>query len=262
MTTDAAEYLEVSFVDSQDDYGSDEVIVLIHGTGGTTDTHYTHLYPMLAAHHRVVGVDWTDPGTDTLETQQLVDQALGVIEQLQLHERRITLVGYSLGAVIASLVAAKQPQLITNLVLIAGWVKTDNQQLLRNQLSAHLATTDLEALAQFDVLAAFSGTYLASLSDEQVARMVTNMQPTTAFGSKQMELNRRISVAGMLGRISANTLVVGCEQDIMVPLRHQLQLAEAIADAEFVSVDAGHAVVFERPAELATHILELVADVF
>lgn len=259
MTIDATEYLEVSFVDSQDDRGSDEVIVLVHGTGGTTDTHYTHLYPMLARHHRVVGVDWTDPGTETLETQQLVDQVLGVIDQLQLHEHRITLVGYSLGAVIASLVAAQQPQVITNLVLIAGWVKTDNQQLLRNQLSAHLATTDPEALGQFDVLAAFSGTYLASLSEEQVNRIVANMQPTTAFGAKQMELNRRISIAGVLGRIAANTLVIGCEQDIMVPVRHQLQLAEAIAGAEFVSVDAGHAVVFERPAELATHVLGLVA---
>src|SRR5699024_9901947 len=187
---------------------------------------------------------------------------LGVIEQLQLHEHRITLVGYSLGAVIASLVAAKQPQLITNLVLIAGWVQTDNQQLLRNQLSAHLAATDPEALAQFDVLAAFSGTYLASISDEQVVRIVANMQATSAFSAKQMELNRRISIAGVLGRISAATLVIGCEQDIMVPIRHQLQLVEAIAEAEFVSIDAGHAVVFERPAELASHILEVVADAF
>lgn len=262
MTIEATEYLEVSFVDSQDDYGTDEVIVLVHGTGGTTDTHYTHLYPMLAAHHRVVVVDWTDPGTQTLETQQLVDQVLGVIEQLQLHEHRITLVGYSLGAVIASLVAAKQPQLISNLVLISGWVKTDNQQLLRNQLSAHLAATDTEALAQFDVLAAFSGTYLASISDEQVVRIVANMQATSAFSAKQMELNRRISIAGVLGRISAHTLVIGCEQDIMVPIRHQLQLVEAIAEAEFVSIDAGHAVVFERPAELVSHILEVVADAF
>ncbi|HJF15317.1 MAG TPA: alpha/beta hydrolase [Enteractinococcus helveticum] len=259
MATDTTEFLEVSFVDSQDDYGSNEVIVLVHGTGGTTDTHYTHLYPMLAQYHRVVGVDWTDPDTETLETQQLVDQVLGVIDQLRLHEHRITLVGYSLGAVIASLVAAQQPQLISNLVLISGWVKTDNQQLLRNQLSTRLAETDPEALAQFKVLAAFSGTYLASISDEQVEGIVANMQSTTAFDAKQMELNRRISIAGVLGRISAHTLVVGCQQDIMVPIRHQLQLAEAIADAEFVTIDAGHAVVFERPAELADHILEMVA---
>lgn len=109
-------------------------------------------------------------------------------------------------------------------------------------------------------LAAFSAIYLASLSDEQVGRIVANMQSTTVLGAKQMELNRRISIAGVLGRISAHTLVVGCEQDIMVPIRHQLQLAEAIADAEFVSIDAGHAVVFERPAELADHIHEVVAD--
>ena len=260
MSTDATEYLEVSFVDSQQDHGRDEVIVLVHGTGGTTDTHYKHLYPLLAQHHRVVGVDWTDPGSQTLETQQLVDQVLGVIEQLHLHEHQISLVGYSLGAVIASLVVAQQPLLITNLVLIAGWVKTDNQQLLRNQLSTHLATTDPDALAQFDVLAAFSGSYLASLSDEQLARIVANMQPTTGFGAKQMELNRRISIAGVLGRISARTLVIGGEQDFMVPIRHQRQLVDAIAHARFVSVDAGHAVVFERPAELAKHILEFIVD--
>lgn len=260
MTTDAHQYLDISFVDSQDDHGTNEVIVLVHGTGGTTDTHYAHLYPTWAKYHRVVGVDWTDPGTETLTTQQLVDQVLGVIDQLELGNHRITLVGYSLGAVIAALVAAKQPQLITNLVLIAGWVKTDNQQLLRNDLSTQLEATAPEAVAKHDVLAAFSGSYLAALSVQQMERLVANMQPTTQFSAKQMELNRHISIAGVLGRITANTLVVGCERDIMVPIRHQFHLAEAIADAEFVSIDAGHAVVFERPAELSAHILRWITD--
>lgn len=262
MTTDAAEYLEVSFVDSQEDHASQEVIVLVHGTGGSTDTHYVHLYPMLAQHYRVVGVDWTDPGTDTLETQQLVDQVLGVIEQLELAEYRITLVGYSLGAVIATLVAAQQPQLISNLVLIAGWVQTDNQQRLRYELSAHLAKTDPAARAQLDTFAAFSGSYLASIAPEQVQHIVSNMQPQSDFVAKQMDLNGRISIAGVLGRISATTLIIGGEEDLMIPIRHQLQLAETIADAEFVSVAAGHAVVYERPAELAAHILEVVAEAF
>lgn len=252
------EYLEVNFMDSQDDHGTGHVVVLVHGTGGSTDTHFEHLHPMLAKHQRVVGVDWTDPHTEQLHTQQLVDQVIGVIQQLQLEQHRISLVGYSLGAVIAAIAAAQRPELFTNLVLVSGWVTTDHQQRLRNQLWHRLAEADPAGLAEFGVFTAFSGTHLASLGEDQVAHLVSGMQPADTFGVQQMELNRRINIAGILGRITANTLVIGCEQDIVVPIRHQLQLADAIAQASFVALDAGHAVVFEKPAELARHIQDAI----
>lgn len=252
------EYVEVNFVDSQDDHGTGRVVLLVHGTGGTTDTHFEHLYPMLAAHQRVVGVDWAHPNTETLTTQHLVDQVTGVIDQVHLQSYEITLVGYSLGAVIAALAAAQQPELFTNVVLISGWAVTDNQQRIRNQIWSRLTTGGQQALAEFGVFTAFSGSYLASLGEDQVAHLVAGMQPPDSFTTQQMDLNRRINIAGILGRITANTLVIGCEQDIMVPIRHQVELANAIAGAEFVSIDAGHAVVYEQPAELAQHIQDAI----
>ena len=52
------------------------------------------------------------------------------------------------------------------------------------------------------------------------------------------------------GPCRATTLVVGCTQDQMVPRTHSLQLFGAIDDARYTEIDSGHAVVFERPAEL------------
>lgn len=258
MPTTNDQFLQVDYVDSQDDHGNDDVVVLVHGTGGSVETHFEHVHPMLATRQRVVGVDWADPGTESIETQQLVEQVVGVIEKLELTQYRITLVGYSLGAVIAAIVAAQHPWMVTNLVLVSGWAQTDHQQRLRNQVSQRLAETDPIGLAEFGVFSAFSGTYLASLEQEHIDHMVATMQPEDAFGAKQMELNRWINIAGILGRITAHTLVIGCEQDVMVPVRHQLQLVESIADAQFVSIDAGHAVVFEKPAEIVGHIQDVI----
>ena len=70
------------------------------------------------------------------------------------------------------------------------------------------------------------------------------------FVDQQMALNSHIDIADRVPRIRATTLVVGCTYDQMVPKTHSQQLFGAIDDARYTQIDAGHAVVFERPAEL------------
>ena len=39
----------------------DRPLVLVHGTGGTTASHFGHLFPMMATRTRVFAVDWAPP---------------------------------------------------------------------------------------------------------------------------------------------------------------------------------------------------------
>jgi pimeloyl-ACP methyl ester carboxylesterase len=234
-------------------------IVLLHGTGGTGPTHFRTLYPMLAARHRVIALDFSDVSPrEALKVEHLVLQAAAVI-----HERAphcpIHLVGYSLGAVVAAALAADHPELVDSLVLVAGWMRTDSQQLLRNSLWQNLFETDEEALKEYMTLMSYSSRFLASRPYNEVRTLVRNR--TLLDGIKrQMELNRTIDISSKVLLISAPTLVVGGTYDQMAPMRHSQLLLGAIENARLAEIPSGHAVPIERPAHLFKLIDDFIAD--
>lgn len=248
----------VTYYDSRDDRGHDDVLVLVHGTGGSTRAHFGFLYPVLAAKQRVIGIDWAAPAHEgPLEVGTLVEQVASAVEQI-VPGRRIVLLGYSLGAVVAASLAATHPQLVDRLVLVAGWIKTDLQQILRNDVwwalrEAARTTGEDRALREYTTFCAFGGPYLASQSMELIEPGLAAIG-FDAFGDAQMELNRRIDIVEQAHAITAPTLVVGCTHDQMVPIRHQKALFGAIEDARFAEIATGHAVVFERPSELSHYV--------
>lgn len=251
--------MEITYYDSEDTRNHpDDVLVLLHGTSGSTASHFNFLFPVLAARQRVIAIDWTqvDP-SQPLELEDLTNQVTNAIERL-LPDRKVVLLGYSLGAVVAASVAAEHPSIIDRLILVAGWMKTDLQQILRNDVWHSIRDSgDETALRAYSTFCAFGGPFLGSRS---YADIQSGMDALVfdSFGDQQMELNRHIDIAANVEEIEAPTLVVSCTYDQMVPTRHQLALFGAIKDARFVEIPSGHAVVFERPSELSHHIQQFM----
>lgn len=251
--------VEVTYYDSEDTRNHpEEVLVLIHGTSGSTAAHFGFLYPVLAARQRVIAIDWAQVYPNSrLELDDLVDQVAGTIRRL-VPGRRVVLLGYSLGAVVTAKLAADHPELVGRLILVAGWIRTDLQQILRNDVWRSLREAgDEQALREYSTFCAFGGPFL---SGKTMADMQPGMDAMAFddFGDQQMELNRRIDIAAAAESIVAPTLVVSCIHDQIVPTRHQLALFGAIENSRFVEIPTGHAVVFERPSELSHHIQQFM----
>lgn len=250
----------VTFYDSRDAKGRSDVLLLIHGTAGSTATHFGFLFPILAAKQRVIAVDLSRPNIDgaALQMEDLVAQVASTIEEV-LPRRKVVLLGYSLGAVVSAVLAARHPDLVARLILISGWIKTDLQQLLRNDIWLALRKSGSDALREYTTFCAFGGPYLATKSRVDVQ---PGMDQTVfdEFGDLQMDLNRRIDIVEDAHLISAPTLVIGCTHDQMAPIRHQKDLFGAIADARFAEIPSGHAVVIERPSELCHHVQRFLDD--
>lgn len=242
--------VEVSYFDAGTDVENRPPLVLVHGTTGSTDSHFGYIFPMLSFRQRVISIDLKAPinTEDGLTYQQLVRQVTGVIEQV-LPGQPVTLVGYSLGAVICAATAALHPGLIKNLILVAGWMKTDVQQQLRNQIWRELRDAKAESIKKFMVFCAFSAPFMASKSLEEVIAISSGIE-INAFVDLQMALNNHIDISELVAKIQATTLLVACTSDQMVPKSHSKQLFGAIEDARYVEIASGHAVVYERPAEL------------
>jgi pimeloyl-ACP methyl ester carboxylesterase len=232
-------------------------IVLVHGTGGSAERDYRFVLPLLASRQRVVTLDFSPPtrAAGHLRLDHLERQVAEVCRAV-LPGESVTLVGYCLGAVVATALAAHQPDLVCRLVTIAGWAKTDPQQKLRSEVWRRLRAEGSAALTSYMEFCALGGPFLAQrdlllahTDLEQVAPLLAPGGPG-AFLDLQMALNESVDIRHLLARVRATTLVIGCTHDQMTPVRHSKALFGSIRDACYTEIASGHAVVFERPAQL------------
>lgn len=234
-------------------------IVLVHGSSGSTMGHFGFLFPMLAVRHRVISLDLANPVQkgEKLELEQLEAQVLAVIGKT-CPEQSVTMLGFSLGAVIAGFMAARNPKLISNLILLAGWIKTDMMMTMFNRTWHALRAANSPQLDDFTVYAAFGAPFLSSKTFEDMAGGAA--MPLDDFVDAQMALNARIDISDLIPDITATTLIISGTYDQMVPVHHGRALFGTIENARYAEVASGHAVVFERPAEIVRLVDRFAAD--
>lgn len=225
-------------------------VVLVHGTGSSTQKNFWALYPMLAFEHRVVGIDLTLPGDDSaLTLEHYVQQVEALVESLG-DSRGVVLVGYSLGAVVATALAAQRPDLLFQLVAIAGWIKGDRHQTHRYELYRNLKRQAPELLADFVQFASYGAPHVASRTAHDYDALVARVQASSPYDDRLLDMLESIDITDQAHSVSTRSLVIGCTNDQMVQVRHSRELFGAISDSRYAEVEAGHAVVHERPAEL------------
>ncbi len=224
-------------------------IILIHGTGGNTDKHFSYIFPMLGIHQRVLSIDLHTPDKADLAVTDFSQQVEALIQHAVAEDETITVVGYSLGAVIAAQVAASLKQRVARLILLAGWAKTSSVQQLRTSIWQQLFNEQSAALPHFVNYCLYSDDYLCARSEQQVLDLARFVKPSQD-AAKQRELNYRIDITSILPDICAETLIVACHEDRMIPLAQAKLLFASIQDSRYIEISSGHALYVEAPAEV------------
>jgi 3-oxoadipate enol-lactonase len=228
--------------------------------------HGTHLRGQSAdafadGRRRVLVVDYSgsgdtaDDGTP-LSLGGLAAQVRAVIDDAG--GRNFDLLGFSLGACVATELAAHHPAGLRRLVLLSGWAasEADARMGLQFGLWRHLHATDRRALAELLTLTGFSPNYLAARPSKVLAQAVERTIATLAPGfERQCELDERIALTSSLGAITVPTLVLGATHDQMVPVHHAHALAAGIAGAAYEELPTGHLSLFEAPDQLVAATL-------
>jgi len=199
--------------------------VLLPGTAETAQdwdevaTHVSEEFPVFAVDLR--GHGRSDwPGTYSIEL--FAHDVCGALEQLQVGP--IHLVGRSLGGLVACKVAAAVPDLVRTLVL-------EDVGMPHPRVAA---TPDRpEGPLAFDWAVV-----------EQVRPEIDNPAP---------------SWADVIARIDAPTLVIGGGPRSFVPQQHLAELAEQLADARLVTIDAGHLLHKHEPGKFIQNLLDFLA---
>ncbi|NUO98493.1 MAG: alpha/beta hydrolase [Nonomuraea sp.] len=240
--------------------GAGPGLVMVHGTGGDAVTNYAHLVPRLTDLRTVITPDYAgsgataDPGGD-LTLDLLIDQVAATFPEGGPSD----LVGFSLGAVVAAGLAARRPELVRRLVLIAGWTHADDPRLrLGLRTWARLAATDPESFAAYGPLVGFSPAFVGGLGEEGLKGLLAGEAPPGTV--RQIELDLRVDIRDLLPKITVPTLVIGCAQDHLVPVEHARALHAALPGSQYAELDSGHVVLHERPDEVTALIRDFVTN--
>ena len=231
-----------------DQHDSDPV-VLLPGVGGSTASEFSFLLPLLARTRRVLAVDLRYGSTEVPGIDGLLDQLAEVLRQL-LPGRRVTLVGFSVGATVAASFAAQNPE-VASLVLVAPVLRASNRHRLLAVLRANLSEGDPTALRSLDIFSAYSSNFLEEHSPEPFLAGV--------ISAAQFELFAETELTDALPRITIPTLVVGCTHDDLAGVEAARTLFASLPNARYAEIDSGHAVLAERPAEVLAIIREFVS---
>jgi len=261
-TTRSGVYMDLDTITRQCPYGDQQLtyhevgqkssyptIILIHGTGGNTDKHFSYIFPMLGIHQRVLSIDLYTPDKADLAVTDFSHQVEALIHHAVEEDEAITVVGYSLGAVIAAQVAASLKQRVARLILLAGWAKTSSVQQLRTTIWQQLFNDQSAALPHFVNYCLYSDDYLSARTEKQVLDLARFVKPSQD-AAKQRELNYRIDITAILPDISAETLIVACREDRMVPLAQAKLLFASIQNSRYIEISSGHAIHIEAPVEV------------
>jgi pimeloyl-ACP methyl ester carboxylesterase len=250
---------------SFDDYGAGDPVVLITGTGGRGREWTAHQVPALtSAGYRVItidnrGVPPSDVGPEGFTIDDMAEDAVGLISALGISPCRV--VGFSLGGIITLEGLLKYPDLFTQAIVMGTRGRTD---ALRAALSAASSELDDSGVVLPPKYAATvrAMQYLSprTLNNEQWIRDwldIFELSPQDAdIGRAQRGLDLIESRLEDYRKIKSPCLVVGFQDDLIVPPFLCREIAERIPDCRYEEVPGcGHYGHLEQPAAVNSLIL-------
>jgi 3-oxoadipate enol-lactonase len=244
--------------------GAGPGLVLVHGTAGSGLVDWGPLLDRFTDAWTVVRPDYAGSGTTTdgggeLTLDALAAQVAGAAADAGLAE--FDLVGFSLGAAVATRLAADHPELVRGLVLLGGAVDTVNDTRSQVQFAVweRLFAEDLDLFSRIALLSVLSPPFVSALTPAEaevaISFGIRNRQPGTG---RQLALDRRIDLRSALGQIRARTLVIGQTLDTILPVEHARALHAGIDNAEYTEIATGHRGLLEQPDVVAKTIRDFL----
>lgn len=239
--------------------GRGEPLLLIMGTSGAIPL-WGEMANRLAETHQVIafdnrGLGGSDRGDGPISVASMAEDAAALLEALEVPRAHV--LGWSLGSAVAQQLALTHPEKVATALLYATWGRCDGfQRSVLTALRLPYVHRDMES-----VLATAGLAFSPQLLDHpDFAAMLEPMLPAFPQNEDQMQVTVEQWDADLahdtldrLGEITAPTLVVAMEQDLLTPPWQAKKVADAIPGARYELVTgpgSSHGLHIERPDDL------------
>jgi len=242
------------------------LVVLIHGFSTPSFVWNDHIVPLTDAGYRVLAYDNFGRGLSdrpgAVYDANLFDRQLDELLDALAINRRVDLVGYSMGGAIATIFAARHPERVRSLTLIApaglGVATNSNMDLLRRPLIGDWimrlfdARLFYNAAAKEAASAPNPGAFLADFNRQLEYRGYGDALLSTM---RHYPLGAAQDAYATAGRSPRPVLVIWGEADVVVPFDHAAKLMELMPQAQLRSYPGlGHNMTFTQ-APLVNRLL-------
>ena len=189
------------------------------------------------------------PKPSPIRMDEHVDDLVELLDRLSI--ARANLVGTSYGGEVGMMFAARHPSRVKTLTVIASvsHVEPDLREKILGWIE--VARTSPDELFDSTVHHNYSEAFLAEHPEFLFAgrERLRSMPPDFFRGLADLcEAFLDLDIDAELPAITAPTLIVAAERDVLKPVRYSEILARAIRHARLEVIDgAGHAVVIEQP---------------
>jgi 3-oxoadipate enol-lactonase len=232
-------------------------IVLVHGTMGKSED-WSRVVEELSNARSVIRPNYIEraAGRNSANELAIKDLADEVVAAVRAEgKQRFDLVGGSLGAAVATCVAAEYPDMVRSLVLVSGFDNgSDPRMNLQFKLWFRLASTDKVAFTKLLLVSGLSPGFLSAFDEPTLNGITENFIASTDWRPVEPAIRADLSVdvREYAARIKAPTLLITAKHDQIVPPAYSENL---VPDAKTLELESGHLIFLEKPVELASAIL-------
>lgn len=248
-----------------EEQGSGEPLVLIRGLGSDLQA-WALQVPALAKHFRVItydnrGAGRTNAPDKPYSISGMADDLAALLDALKVEKASI--LGYSMGGMIAQEFALKYPARTNKLILLATAATIDGytRAIIESFVNIRRSNMSREQGVRAQAPFVYSADLFADADRYQRAILANVDNPYSqqdhAF-IRQAQAILAFDSSTRASGIKAETLIVSNKEDILIPPRNSEQLARLIGGSKHVSLDAGHAGVIEYPNEHNAAFLEFL----
>ena len=249
--------------------GSGEPLLLVMGTSGSIPL-WGELVARLQETHQVIafdnrGLGGSERGSGAMTVASMAEDTAALLEALGIPRAHV--LGWSLGSAVAQELALAHPDMVASTVMYGTWGRCDGfQRAVLTALRLPYVHRDMESALGASGLA-FSP---QMLDHPELEAMLGAMLPAFPQNEAQMQATVEQWDADLahdtldrLGAITAPTLVVVGEQDLLTPPWQARKVADAIPGARFELVTgpgSSHCLHLERPADVAAIVGAFVGE--
>jgi 3-oxoadipate enol-lactonase len=206
----------------------------------------------------VIRVNYAEPtaGIDSANAPNVSDFADRVVAAAGAGGRpRFDLVGYSLGAAVATLIAAEHPEMVRSLVLVSGFsYGSDPRMRLQFDLWLQLALADKIALAKLLLMSGLTREFLSAFDESTINGIIQSFVAMSDWPliEQNIRVDLAVDVREQAKKIKAPTLSITGKYDAIVPPFYTQELADLIPTATRAEIPSGHLSFLEKPVDLSS----------